>query len=223
MESSQAQNEQTALERGLRQLHLEADTGQIDALLEHVRLIRKWAAGYNLVSRGDLDALVTRHVLDSLAIHPWVRGNCLLDVGSGAGFPGVPLAIMQPDLEVTLLDTSGKRARFLRQVIRSLGLENVQVIHGRVEDYSPGQPFGQIVSRAFSSLAAFARCVRHLADVQTRVMGIKGRYPAEELKELPQWVAVESVEPYRVPDLHAERHVVIMSLSPQTARADDIP
>lgn len=222
MESGQAKDERSELEQGLLQLGLAADASQVEVLLEHVRLIRKWSAGYNLVSRGDLDALISRHVLDSLGIHPWVNEDSLLDVGSGAGFPGIPWAIMRPGTAVTLLDTSGKRARFLRQVARSLGLENVQVVHDRVENFSTVQPFGQIVSRAFSSLVAFTRCVRHLADERTRVLAMKGRHPAEELMELPEWVLVESVEPYGVPDLHAERHVVIMSLSPQTARADNI-
>ena len=209
--------ERQRLEQGLRRIGLGPVPAQVDALLQHIALIRKWAGSYNLVSSGDLDALIERHLLDSLAVDPWLQGGHVLDVGSGAGFPGVPLAIVRPDWQFTLLDSSGKRTRFLRTVVRSLGMTHLEVVEGRVEDYAPGVEFSTIVSRAFSALALFARRVRHLANPETRVVAIKGRLPAAELAELPDWAKVTAVESYDVPGLHAERHVVIMSLSPQPA------
>jgi 16S rRNA (guanine527-N7)-methyltransferase len=209
--------ERRDLERGLRSLGLSANAEKTELLLAHVALIRQWAAGYNLVSRSDLGALVGRHVLDSLAIHSWITAGTLLDVGSGAGFPGLPLAIMRPELEVTLLDGSGKRIRFLRHVARTLGLGQLRIVHQRVEDFVAERPFSTIVSRAFGSLADFAQGVRHLADSGTRLLAVKGKRPETELEQLPGWVSIESVERYEVPNLHAERHVVIMALSPETA------
>jgi 16S rRNA (guanine527-N7)-methyltransferase len=209
--------EQARLEHGLRQMGLAVVDAQVAALLGHVALIRRWAGSYNLVSRGDLEALIERHVLDSLAVLPWIEGKRLLDVGSGAGFPGLPLAVVRPGMEVSLLDSSGKRARFLRQALRSLELVRVEVVETRVEAFEPNHAFNTIVSRAFSSLELFARRVRHLSRPGTRVLAIKGRHPSAELSGLPDWLTVEAIEPYRVPGLHAERHVVIMSLSSQAA------
>lgn len=214
MSDATAAVERKRLERGLSAIGLPAEPGQVDALQHHADLIRKWAVAYNLVARGDLDALVERHVLDSLAIHPWLRGDRLLDVGSGAGFPGVPLAIVRPQWRFTLLDSAGKRIRFLRQVVRTLELDNVKVVQCRAEEYVTRHAIDTIISRAFSSLTLFAQRVRHLSGPETRVVAIKGRVPEEELSELPEWVSVNAIEAYDVPGLHAERHVVIMSLSP---------
>jgi 16S rRNA (guanine527-N7)-methyltransferase len=209
--------DRAVLEAGLGELGLALDQEPIDRMLAHVRLVRAWSRSYNLVARGDLAGLVSRHVLDSLAIHRLVPDGRLLDVGSGAGFPGLPLAIALPRLEVTLLDSAGKRARFLRHVVRTLRLERVAVVEARVEDYAAAQPFAAIVSRAFATLSEYVRCVRHLAGPETRVLALKGQRPREELDALPEWVNLRSVQRYHVPDLHAERHVVIMSLAPGTA------
>lgn len=211
------ENERAELECGLMRLGLAAPAALADRLMQHVALIRRWARSYNLVARGDLGALIGRHVLDSLAIHDHVGPKSLLDVGSGAGFPGLPLAIARPGIEVTLLDSSGKRIRFLRHVVRSLDLENVQVVQARVQDHQAATAPDSIVSRAFSSLAEFAAAVRHLVGPATQVLAVKGRYPREELEKLPGWVTVEAVSQYHVPDLRAERHLVIMRLSPEPA------
>jgi 16S rRNA (guanine527-N7)-methyltransferase len=177
----------------------------------------KWTSSYNLVARGDRDALIGRHLMDSLSIHRFVGPGPLLDAGSGAGFPGIPLAIVSPGLEVTLLDSSGKKARFMRHVKRSLDLENVQIEHSRLEEFSPDEVFASIVCRAYGSLTEFATGVRHLAAPGTHFLAMKGRMPERELQELPDWVHVDSVERISVPDLHAERHLVIMCLSPGIA------
>jgi len=205
------------LARGLAALGLPLRPEAVDRVLEHAALIRKWTGSYNLVARGDLDALVGRHILDSLATHPFISTGSLLDAGSGAGFPGIPLAIAMPDSDVTLLDSSGKKTRFLRHVIRSLNLENAQAVNSRLEDYRRDEGFTAIICRAFSSLADFISGIRHLARPETRILAMKGRMPEQELDDLPGWIRVNAVERIEVPDLHAERHLVIMSIAPDIA------
>lgn len=201
------------IEEGLTGLGIEAGTDQVGQLAQYLELVRKWNRSYNLVSKGDLDHLVTRHLLDSLAIQPYLKPGALLDVGSGAGFPGLPLAVMEPGRPVILLDSAGKKTRFLRHVVRTLGLQNIEVVHSRVERFSPGHEFSNISSRAFSTLAGFAEAVRHVAGADTRLLAMKGKRPQQELAGLPDGVRAEAVHRIEVPDPGAERHVVLMSLA----------
>jgi 16S rRNA (guanine527-N7)-methyltransferase len=174
-------------------------------------LLRHWNQAYNLVAAADLNSLLVRHVLDSLSILPFIYGSSLLDVGTGAGFPGVPLAIMNPQLECTLLDSSGKKIRFLRHVKRTLKQNNIHPVQSRVEAFEAPGKFDTITSRAFASLADFAAGVQHLAGSGTRLLAMKGKSPEGEMEVLPPWLKVESVEKISVPGLRAERHLVIMS------------
>jgi 16S rRNA (guanine527-N7)-methyltransferase len=210
---SARQNERDQLERGILALGLDCDAGSIDLQFEFVEQLRKWNRTYNLVSATDLGDVVRRHLLDSLAIHSFLVPGSLLDVGTGAGFPGMPLAIAMPEMNCTLLDSAGKKVRFLRHVKRTLKIENVHPHESRVSDFSSDAGFSNIVSRAFCSLGDFAGEVRHLANPDSRLLAMKGRHPAEELQGLPEWLEVVSVEKISVPDLHAERHLVIMSVS----------
>jgi 16S rRNA (guanine527-N7)-methyltransferase len=205
----------------LEQIGLVSDDTQLVAMLQHLESVRKWANTYNLVARGDLEALVTRHLLDALAIHQWVPSGRMLDVGSGAGFPGIPLAIVRRDVKVCLVDSMGKRVRFLRHVARQLSLENIEVAQSRVEEFDVREPFNTIVCRAFASLSDFMALTRHVAGPFSRFLAIKGRFPEAELANLPDWVRIDSVEKYDVPDLHATRHLVIMSISSQAGRMGD--
>jgi 16S rRNA (guanine527-N7)-methyltransferase len=207
-----------SLRAGLAQLPAAAlGAGQVSMLLAYLDLLERWNRAYNLTAIRDPAEMVTRHLLDSLAVLPWIPGGRLLDAGTGAGLPGVPLAIARPDLEVTLLDSTGKKIRFLEQLRRELGLRNVAPVQARLETYAPqgltSAPFDAIISRAFASLAAFAEAARHLAGA-ARLLAMKGRYPAAELVELPAWLRVEAVERLAVPGLQEERHLVIMSVSP---------
>ncbi|MFT5139055.1 MAG: 16S rRNA (guanine527-N7)-methyltransferase [Lysobacterales bacterium] len=205
--------ERDQLSRGIAALGLGNEARTIDLQLEYVEQLRKWNRVYNLVSASDLSDVVCRHLLDSLSIHSWLLPGSLLDVGTGAGFPGLPLAIARPEMNCTLLDSVGKKVRFLRHIKRTLEIENIHPHESRVSDYSSEGGFNNIVSRAFRSLTEFASEVRHLANRDTRLLAMKGRHPAEELQGLPQWLEVVSVEKIDVPDLHAERHLVIMSVS----------
>ena len=189
------------------------DAVQVSRLLAYLELLQRWNRAYNLTAIRDPDEMVIRHLLDSLSVLPWIRGTRVLDAGTGAGLPGVPLAIARPDLTVTLLDSAGKKVRFLNHVARELRLENVLPVQARLESFQPESDCDTIISRAFSSLAAFARAARHLAG-DARLLAMKGRYPVEELDSLPCWVRVESVQKLAVPGLQEDRHLVIMSVIP---------
>jgi 16S rRNA (guanine527-N7)-methyltransferase len=157
--------------------------------------------------------MISRHLLDSLSVLPWIPAGRLLDAGTGAGLPGVPLAIARPGLQVTLLDGAGKKIRFLNQVRRELGLQNIEPVQARLQEYSPDEPYDAIISRAFARLAAFAAAARGTAG-RAKLLAMKGRHPAAELEELPEWVRVDAVEKLEVPGLQEIRHLVIMSVIP---------
>jgi len=205
--------ESIKLESGLARLELDVPSGAVENLLTFMDLLKEWSGTYNLVAPRERDFLLTRHLLDSLSIAPWLQPGSLLDVGTGAGLPGLPLAIINPDREVTLIDSAGKKIRFIRHVGRALKLNNIHPLHQRVEELAETEVYANITSRAFSSLTEFAEVVRSRADQSTRLLAMKGTYPERELEELPDWVNVQSVEPLTVPYLHAERHLVLMSIS----------
>lgn len=205
--------ERIKLQSGLARLELDVSSNATDDLLAFMALLKEWSGTYNLVARGERNFLLARHILDSLVIESWLQPGSLLDVGTGAGLPGLPLAIIDPQREVTLLDSAGKKIRFIRHVGRTLQLSNIYPLQQRVEELE--QPFANITSRAFASLAGFATAVRSCADESSRLFAMKAAYPHQELEELPDWVNVQSVEELNVPYLHAERHLVIMSLANQ--------
>ena len=205
--------ERIKLESGLVRLGLEVTPETIDGLLTYMVQLKEWSGTYNLIAPRERDFLLARHVLDSLSIAPWLQTGSLLDVGTGAGLPGLPLAIAKPEMDVTLLDSAGKKIRFIRHVGRKLKLTNIQPLQQRVEDLSVSEPFANITSRAFASCKSFVEAVRPCVGETTRLLAMKGAFPDKELEELPGWINVESVEKLTVPYLHAERHLVIMSLS----------
>ena len=207
--------ERIKLESGLVRLGLEVSAETIDGLLTYMVQLKEWSGTYNLVAPRERDFLLARHVLDSLSIAPWLQPGSLLDVGTGAGLPGLPLAIVKPDTEVTLLDSAGKKIRFIRHVGRTLKLANIRPLQQRVEEFSESTVFANITSRAFASLKGFVEAVRPCADESTRLLAMKGAYPDRELEELPGWINVQSIEKLTVPYLHAERHLVIMSVLPR--------
>jgi 16S rRNA (guanine527-N7)-methyltransferase len=213
---SSNQSERIKLESGLDRLRLEVQPAAIDQLLAFMALLKEWSGTYNLVAPRERNFLLTRHLLDSLSIAPWLRPGNLLDVGTGAGLPGLPLAIARPDMQVKLVDSAGKKIRFIRHVGRTLKLANIHPEHGRVGDMARGEVFANITSRAFASLRTFVEAVRPFMDQETQLLAMKGEYPEKELEELPAWVRVDSVEKLTVPYLHAERHLVMMSLSDES-------
>lgn len=201
------------LASGIARLELDVTEQSVEKLLWFSELLKEWSQTYNLIAPQERQALLGRHLLDSLAIAPFLQPGTLLDVGTGAGFPGLPLAIILPDLETTLIDGAGKKIRFIRHVARTLKLDNVHPLHVRAEAMDSTLEFANITSRAFSSLSDFAKLVRPLMGASTRLLAMKGVIPDSELEELPAWVNVDAVEPLSVPYLQAERHLVIMSLA----------
>lgn len=205
--------ERIKLESGLARLGLEVTTGAVEGLLTYMALLKEWSGTYNLVARGERNFLLARHILDSLSVARWLQPGSLLDVGTGAGLPGMPLAIIKPEMEVTLLDSAGKKIRFIRHVGRTLKLANIHPLQQRLEALTDKGVYANITSRAFATLKDFVVAVRPCADETTRVLAMKGTDPGPELEELPGWVNVVSVEQLSVPYLHAQRHLVIMSLT----------
>ncbi|QQE88808.1 16S rRNA (guanine(527)-N(7))-methyltransferase RsmG [Azotobacter chroococcum] len=201
---------------GARELGVELSDRQQEQLLAYLALLIKWNKAYNLTAVRDPDEMVSRHLLDSLSVVSQVAeaGDNWLDVGSGGGMPGVPLAILFPGRRFTLLDSNGKKTRFLTQVKLELQLQNLEVVHSRVEAFMPAQPFSGICSRAFSSLADFANWTRHLGDGETRWLAMKGVQPDEELQALPDDFRLERTYELKVPGCQGQRHLLILRRTP---------
>jgi 16S rRNA (guanine527-N7)-methyltransferase len=180
----------------------------VERLAAYLRLLERWNRVYNLTAvRGPQD-MVVRHILDSLSILPWLRGSRVLDVGSGAGLPGIPLAIVQPHLAFYLLDSNSKRTRFMTQAVAELGITNVEVVHCRVEDYPFEGSFDTVVSRAFASLAVMLASSGRLCAAGGCLLAMKGRCPDGELRNLPTGYALVGIYRLPVPSLDGERHLV---------------
>jgi len=195
---------------GARELGVELTESQHHQLLAYLALLIKWNKAYNLTAVRDPDEMVSRHLLDSLSIMSFVEGERWLDVGSGGGMPGIPMAILFPGTKVTVLDSNGKKTRFLTQVKLELKLDNLQVIHSRAEAFEPVQPFNGIISRAFSSLEDFTQWTRHMGDAQTHWLAMKGLHPADELVALPADFRLDSAQALAVPGCQGQRHLLIL-------------
>ena len=198
------------LSTGARELGIQLSETQHSQLLAYLALLIKWNKAYNLTAVRNPDEMVSRHLLDSLSVVPFVEGERWLDVGSGGGMPGIPLAIMFPEMKVSLLDSNGKKTRFQTQVKLELKLDNLQVIHSRAEEFQPDQPFTGIISRAFSSLEDFTVWTRHMGNTDTRWLAMKGLHPADELVALPADFHLDSAHALAVPGCQGQRHLLIL-------------
>ena len=196
---------------GLAQLGLAASGPLADALMHFLAELEKWNRAFNLTAVRKISDMIPRHVLDSLAVLPLMRGR-VLDVGSGAGFPAIPLALADPALQVTALDGNGKKARFLRHIQRSLKLKNLEVAEARVESFEVSAPFDVITSRAFASLDEFLRRTRHLLAPGGQWVAMKGKLDAQELAGIPDDIEIRENRRLRVPGLGEERHAIIAAL-----------
>ena len=196
---------------GATAMGLELDGDAIGKLAAYLELVEKWNRVHNLTAVREPSQMVTLHLLDSLSIAPHVAtAATLLDVGTGAGLPGIPLAIARPSMRVTLLDSSHKKCAFLQQAKTELALANVEVVCDRVENWKPAQRFDVVVSRAFSDLVDFVEQAKHLVAQGGRLMAMKGVYPFEEIARMPATHRVAQVIELRVPRLEASRHVVLV-------------
>lgn len=199
------------LSEALRAMGLNLGAMQEVRLLDYLALIAKWNRTYNLTAIHEPERMLTHHLLDSLSILPSVTAGPLLDVGSGAGLPGIPLAIARRDLKLTLLDSSQKRCGFMQQAAIELKLGNVTVVHARAEDFQPAEKYPQIVSRAFSDLSDFVKATRHLIAEGGEWLAMKGLYPHEEIAQL-NGARVKRDVKLHVPGLEADRHLIIMEM-----------
>ena len=197
------------LDEALAAMGLALDADRQARLLAYLALLQKWNKTYNLTAIHEPERMLTHHLLDSLAILPYVGADRLLDVGAGAGLPGIPLAIARPDLAVTLVDASHKKAAFMQQAAIELKLDNVTAVHGRVEDLPAGAPYPQIVSRAFSDLSDFVRLTRPQLAEGGEWLAMKGLYPNEEIAQL-KGARVKRDIKLCVPGLEADRHLIIL-------------
>jgi 16S rRNA (guanine527-N7)-methyltransferase len=201
---------QQKLADGLTALPLELNASVQRQLIDYLQLLVKWNRAYNLTAIRQPEQMVIRHLLDSLVIGPYLQGPRILDVGTGAGLPGIPLALAYPDLQFTLLDSNGKKIRFVTQAVAELGLANVDVIQSRIEAFQPECRFDTITARAFAS-------IEELIDQTTRLLVDKGQYlimkgvfPVAEVEAMPEGYQVEAVHQLKVPALDAERHLLIV-------------
>ena len=202
------------LAEGLTALPLELNAGAQNRLLDFLHLLVKWNRAYNLTAVRQPEQMVTRHLLDSLVIGPYLQGPRILDVGTGAGLPGIPLALAYPDYHFTLLDSNGKKIRFVTQAVAELGLANVDVIQSRIEAFQPTGRFDTITARAYASIEELVSQTKHLLADGGQYLIMKGVYPVAEVEAMPTGYRIEATHQLNVPKLDAERHLLIVRLEP---------
>lgn len=194
----------------MAQLGLPASEVVVEKLVRYLNLLEKWNSTYNLTAVRDRSLWASIHVLDSLAAASFVTGPRVIDVGTGAGLPGIPLALCRQEWNVLMIDSVQKKAAFVAQVIGELRMTNATVHHGRVEHFRSDEPANTVISRAFSDIDKFARLVRHLLAPGGRLVAMKGTHPADELRAAPDGFELISVHRLQVPGLDAERHVAVL-------------
>ncbi|MDO6446699.1 16S rRNA (guanine(527)-N(7))-methyltransferase RsmG [Colwellia sp. 1_MG-2023] len=192
----------------IKKSNIKVNETQVSQLIQYVELLVKWNKAYNLTSVRDPHEMLVKHIMDSLAVGEVLDGEHFIDVGTGPGLPGIPLAILFPERSFVLLDSLGKRITFLRQVVFQLKLANVTPLLSRVEKYQPEVPFDGVLSRAFASLEDMINWCKHLIDQDGRFYALKGQYPKDELTQLPNDVSLIKSHEITVPNLIGERHVI---------------
>lgn len=201
----------TDLQALLAKTTLQVSEQQVELLVKYVELLHKWNKAYNLTSVRDPQQMLVKHIMDSLMVGDVLQGSHFIDVGTGPGLPGIPLAILYPERNFVLLDSLGKRITFLRQVVFQLKLTNVQPIKARVEEYHAEMPFDGVLSRAFSSLNDMVSWCSHLiTEEHGQFFALKGQYPTEELMQLPENIKLVTNHKITVPELVGERHVIVL-------------
>ncbi len=209
MEDTAPQVLETQLEWGLTAMKTPLNTDVRQSLLTYLRLLNKWNQVYNLTAVRDPIQMVSTHLLDSLSVVPVLPPGDILDVGSGAGLPGIPLAVALPKRQFTLLESSEKRIAFLRQAIAELRLGNVSIIGAKVEDWCDAIKYQCIIARAYADMSKFIESTQHLLANDGLFAAMKGRYPAPEFDNLPQGFAIKEVIKLSVPGMDAARHLVL--------------
>ncbi len=195
---------------GCAALNLEISVDKVAMLLNFINLIEKWNKAYNLTAIKSKQDMVALHLLDSLTVLPYLQGNRIIDIGTGAGLPGIPLAICLPELSFTLLDSNAKKTRFVQQAVLELKLGNVEVIHSRVEDFAPPQSYDMVLTRAFAELSDIIAVTKHLVAQGGKLIAMKAKCPEAELSKRP---ANTQVIPVKIPGIDAERNLVCIKIN----------
>lgn len=202
----------TQLDSLIAQTTLDVSEQQRDQLVGYVEMLNKWNKAYNLTSVRDPQEMLIKHIMDSIVVSTHLQGNSFIDVGTGPGLPGIPLSIMNPDKQFVLLDSLGKRIRFIKQVLHELKIENVTPVQSRVEEYQPEERFDAVLSRAFASMTDMVEWCHHLPKTDGGCfLALKGQLPQSEIEQLPEWCSVTDIKALSVPQLEGERHLVILS------------
>lgn len=194
---------------GLKSMGLVVSDETQDKILRYIQALEKWNRVYNLIGDADTRQILSRHVFDSLSISQFITGKNIIDVGTGAGLPGIPLALLHPEQQFTLIDSNGKKTRFMQQVVHDLAIKNCQIITNRVESFNPPLCFDNIVSRAFASLDKMLTVTRHLLCPAGKFLAMKGKIPTEELAALSEVFKIHLHE-LNVPGINAKRHLIIL-------------
>jgi 16S rRNA (guanine527-N7)-methyltransferase len=198
------------LSKALQENHLKLDSLAKEKLIHYLQLLKTWNRVFNLTTITKPDEMVYLHLIDSLMVFPYLKGTHLLDVGSGAGLPGLPLAVLNPKQQWVLLDKNNKKTRFLTQVVAELGLDNVKIIHGRSEDFHPAQCFDSILSRALGTISTFINVTEHLACPDGVFIAMKGKYGRDELDRLPKGFTIQKVADVDIKGMDIERHIICL-------------
>lgn len=193
------------LQQGLQELNFPFDDAKIESLLAFIKLIEKWNKAYNLTAVRDPEEMARLHILDSLAVLPYIKGKKVADIGTGAGLPGIPLAIFLPEVDFTLLDSNSKKTRFVQQAVLELKLNNVTVQHSRVEQFQPQFMFSTVITRAFAEMEKITLLANHLLAEDAILLAMKGQKPEQELMEISD---TYSIIPVTVPGIEAERCLI---------------
>lgn len=196
------------LEAGLSALNIPANKNQIESLLRYLQLLTKWNTKFNLSGITDMNEMVSAHLLDSLSLNPFLQGKHFVDVGTGAGLPGIPLAILNPEKHFTLIDSNGKKTRFLFQVKLALNLDNITIENCRIEHYQSPQQIDMVMCRAFSSLDDTVSKTQQLLRKGSKLLAMKGRYPDQEISQLPADFEVTAIAKSGIPGNNSQRHVI---------------
>ena len=196
------------LQRGISSLSLKCNEEMISSLLAYIDLLKKWNSAYNLLGGNELASLVSRHILDSLSIAPYLEGDLIVDIGAGAGLPGIPLAILNPEKNFVLVDSNGKKTRFMFQAKIQLGLDNITIENCRIEHYQSTQQIDMVMCRAFSTLANTLTILQPIFSKECKLLAMKGHYPEDEIARLPDDFELSKSIKLDVPGGESQRHLI---------------